>query len=319
MQERFQKKKLLALEKINISKKLYFELRKRFIIYDNSKNNIKKLNQYDAIFTKFNYEINKRFLLKAKNLKYIISNVTGLDSIDTIQAKKQGIKIFSLKNKKKFLRNITSTSEFTFALMLSLLRKIPYAHNSVINKIYDRYSYVGYNLKDKTLGIIGFGRNGKLIYKYAKSFSMKVIFADKNYKGKVKGNVPLNYLLKNSDIITLNVDLNKSTKNLIDNKKLKLINKNAFLINTSRCEIVNQKDLFEALKKDKIAGFASDFLEQKNFTYTTISKKLIKLAKNKKNVIFTPHLGGATYESMFQTEEFVFKQLILYEKKIIYK
>ncbi len=319
MQERFQKKKLLALEKINISKKLYFELRKRFIIYDNSKNNIKKLNQYDAIFTKFNYEINKRFLLKAKNLKYIISNVTGLDSIDTIQAKKQGIKIFSLKNKKKFLRNITSTSEFTFALMLSLLRKIPYAHNSVINKIYDRYSYVGNNLKDKTLGIIGFGRNGKLIYKYAKSFSMKVIFVDKNYKGKAKGNVPLNYLLKNSDIITLNVDLNKSTKNLIDNKKLKLINKNAFLINTSRCEIVNQKDLFEALKKDKIAGFASDFLEQKNFTYTTISKKLIKLAKNKKNVIFTPHLGGATYESMFQTEEFVFKQLILYEKKIIYK
>ena len=203
--------------------------------------------------------------------------------------------------------------------MLSLLRKIPYAHNSVINKIYDRYSYVGYNLKDKTLGIIGFGRNGKLIYKYAKSFSMKVIFVDKNYKGKAKGNVPLNYLLKNSDIITLNVDLNKSTKNLIDNKKLKLINKNAFLINTSRCEIVNQKDLFEALKKDKIAGFASDFLEQKNFTYTTISKKLIKLAKNKKNVIFTPHLGGATYESMFQTEEFVFKQLILYEKKIIYK
>lgn len=319
MQERFQKKKLLALEKINISKKLYFELRKRFIIYDNSKNNIKKLNQYDAIFTKFNYEINKRFLLKAKNLKYIISNVTGLDAIDIIQAKKQGIKIFSLKNKKKFLRNITSTSEFTFALMLSLLRKIPYAHNSVINKIYDRYSYVGNNLKDKTLGIIGFGRNGKLIYKYAKSFSMKVIFVDKNYKGKAKGNVPLNYLLKNSDIITLNVDLNKSTKNLIDNKKLKLINKNAFLINTSRCEIVNQKDLFEALKKDKIAGFASDFLEQKNFTYTTISKKLIKLAKNKKNVIFTPHLGGATYESMFQTEEFVFKQLILYEKKIIYK
>mgnify|MGYP001250244289 FL=1 len=93
MQERFQKKKLLALEKINISKKLYFELRKRFIIYDNSKNNIKKLNQYDAIFTKFNYEINKKFLIKAKNLKYIISNVTGLDSIDTIQAKKQGIKI----------------------------------------------------------------------------------------------------------------------------------------------------------------------------------------------------------------------------------
>ncbi len=319
MQERFQKKKLLALEKINISKKLYFELRKWFIIHDNNKNNIKKLSQYDAIYTKFNYRINKRFLLKAKNLKYIISNVTGLDSIDTIQAKKQGIKIFSLKNKKKFLRNITSTSEFTFALILSLLRKIPYAHNSVINKIYDRYSYVGNNLKDKTLGIIGFGRNGKLIYKYAKSFSMKVIFVDKNYKGNVKGNVSLNYLLKNSDIITLNVDLNKSTIHLIDNKKLKLINKNAFLINTSRCEVVNQKDLFEALKKEKIAGFASDFLEQKNFTYTTISKKLIKLAKNRKNVIFTPHLGGATYESMFQTEEFVFKQLILYEKKIIYK
>ena len=135
----------------------------------------------------------------------------------------------------------------------------------------------------------------------------------------MKGNISFKKVLAHSDIISINVDLNKSTKNLINKQTLKIIKKNCFIINTSRAEIINQKDLILILKKNKIGGFASDFLEQKNLKYTNSSKKIINLAKIKKNIILTPHIGGATKESLTKTEEFVFKKLISYEKKIIHK
>ena len=181
MQDRLQKKKILALEKINISKGLYSELKKLFIIKKNNKENFKKLDQYDGIFTKFDHLIDKNFFDKAPNLKYIVSNVTGLDLIDTHLTKKNKIKIFSLKNERKFLKKITSTAEFTFALILSLIRKVPQAHNSILKKKKNRYNFIGKNIKDKTLGIIGFGRNGRLIYKYAKAFGMNILLIDKKY------------------------------------------------------------------------------------------------------------------------------------------
>ncbi len=316
MQEQFQKKKLLALEKINISKSLLFDLKKYFIIKENNKKNLQNLKDVNAIYTKFNYLINDKFIKKTPSLKYIISNVTGLDRVDEKFSKKKGIKIFSLKGEEKFLKNITSTAEFTFALIFALLKKIPHAHNSMLNKKSNRYDYLGQNLYKKTLGIIGFGRNGKLISRYGKAFGMDVLSTDKK---KMKGNISFKKVLAHSDIISINVDLNKSTKNLINKQTLKIIKKNCFIINTSRAEIINQKDLILILKKNKIGGFASDFLEQKNLKYTNSSKKIINLAKIKKNIILTPHIGGATKESLTKTEEFVFKKLISYEKKIIHK
>ena len=192
-------------------------------------------------------------------------------------------------------------------MIFSLIRKIPQAHNSVLNKKSERYLFIGNNLKNKTIGIIGLGRNGKLIYKYAKSFGMKIIFVDKNFVGNFNGRVSLNKLLKDSDIISINVDLNKTTRNLINFKNLQSVKRNCIIINTSRSEVVNQKAILKVIKSKKLGGYASDFLEQKNSKYTTDSKKLINLAKKVDNLIFTPHIGGATKSHCFKTEEFVFK------------
>ena len=184
MQERSQKIKLLLLEdpfsKLQLNKKI----KKHIFFLNKKKLDNKNTILVDAIYSRFKYDLNGRFLKKFTNLKYILTNVTGLDKIDLAYTKKKKIKIFSLKNQTQFLKKISSTAEFTFALILALLRKIPFAHQSVILNKDNRYQFIGENLRNMTLGIIGLGRNGKLISHYAKAFGMKVIYNDIKDKKK---------------------------------------------------------------------------------------------------------------------------------------
>ena len=170
----------------------------------------------------------------------------------------------------------------------------------------NRYQFIGESLREKTLGIVGMGRNGKLISQYAKAFKMKVIYND--IKKKKKNFVNLKQLFRLSDIISINVESNKETCKLINWNLLKNARKKPILVNTSRSEILDQKSIIKAINKKILSGVALDFLEKKKNLYTKDSIKLITLAKKNKNIILTPHIGGATKQSFNNTEKFVFEK-----------
>jgi D-3-phosphoglycerate dehydrogenase len=314
MQERSQKIKLLLLEDLYSKLQLNRKIKKKIFFLNKKNLNKKNACLVDAIYSRFQYNLNQKFLSKFKNLKYILTNVTGLDKLDLVYTKKKKIKVFSLKSKTQFLKKISSTAEFTFALILAVVRKIPAAHQSVVSMRDDRYNFLGENLKEKTLGIIGMGRNGKLISHYAKAFDMRVIYNDIKKKGNFFVN--LTKLFKSSDIISVNVELNKKTEKLINWNLLKNVKKGAFIVNTSRAEILDQKSIIRAINKNLLSGIALDFLEKKKNKYTKNSITLINLAKKNKNIILTPHIGGATINSFNETEKFIFQNFISYVQKI---
>ena len=318
MQDHY-KKKLLFLEKLYLDIDLLKELKKYYkVTYFNKKiSKFKNINDYACIYSNFQNKLDRKIIKKATSLKIIVSNVTGEDYIDTHYAKKRKIKIFSLRGEKNFLKSISSTAEFTWGLILSLTRKIPYSYNDFLkNPNICRYNYIGNNLSGKNIGFLGFGRNAKIMSRYAKAFKMKIFYNDL----RKDSNKNFTYLSKkklfnNSDILVVSISANKNTNKIVNRKLLSNSKKNLILINTSRSELINQHDLLDSLKTNKIYGAALDFLSKK-IEDKISSRKLINYAKKNNNLIITPHLGGASIESLQLTQRYVFEQLIKYEKNL---
>lgn len=265
------------------------------------------INKYNGIITRLNYKIGENLIGKATNLKAIITATTGLDHIAIDFAKSKGIEIISLKGELEFLETISSTAEHTFALLLSLIRKIPWAFESVKKGYWDRDSYKGIELQKKTLGIIGFGRIGKMVANYALAFKMKVEFFDPFVRDKNFTKISLENLLKTSDIITIHLPYIPETKKIISEKEFKFIKKGAYLINTSRGGVIDEKALIYALDKKILSGVGLDVICEENKIKDKKIKNspLLKYAKEHSNLLITSHIGGATVESMEKTEVFI--------------
>ncbi len=257
-------------------------------------------------------KIDDELLNKAKKLKLILSPSTGTDHLALNTIKKNKIKIVHIAKKFQLINKFTATSELSFCLLLSLLRKTINSFNDAKKGIWSRDKYAGFQLKDKTIGILGLGRLGKISARIAKGFQMNVIAHDIK-KVKVSGvkNVTFNDLIKSSDIILIHIHLNKSTENLINLKIFRKMKKRSILINTSRGKIINEKDLLFALKKKMIAGAGLDVIDGEWLEKKKLSKHpLIKYSKNNDNLIITAHIGGSTYESIKMARDYVFNYLL---------
>lgn len=255
--------------------------------------------------------IDKNFIDKMPNLKIIATQTTGLNHIDVAYAEQKGIKIISLRGYTDFLQTITSTAEHAMTLTLSLLRNIPWAFEHVKSGGWNRLLWRGHELKGKTLGIVGLGRLGKMLAKYGNAFGMKVLASDpyvssaamKQYGAKKSD---LDNLIKISDIVTLHVLLTDGVYNLIKARHFRMMKPTAYLINTARAELVEKGALFKALKNKWIAGAAVDVLWDETPDGKHLKKdQLWKYAKTNKNLIISPHIGGAAYEAMYATQEFI--------------
>lgn len=236
--------------------------------------------------------INKKILENLPKLKKIAKYGVGLDNIDQISIKKKKIKFFYSKSFNK-----RSVAEFSLCLIIFLLRNIKKANDEFISNL-TWLNLDGEEITNKTIGIIGCGNIGKELVKIIKPFSCKVLTYDiKNYKNfnkryKIKRK-SLNYIFKNSDIISLNLPLNIKTRNLIKLKYLKKIKKNSVFINTSRGSIVNEKDLYIFLSSNKSIIYGTDVLADEPPIYR---KKLYKL----NNFFVTPHMAGTTRQSIIR-------------------
>jgi len=272
---------------------------------------IHQIPAYNVLIVRLYHHIDKEIIDSGKKLQVIISATTGLNHIDIDYVKKKNIDILSLKGEVEFLENIHATAEHTWVLLLALIRKVLQSVQSVKRGEWDRDVFKGRELHGKTLGIVGMGRIGKKIAKYGQAFGMNVITYTKgDYEPirDVKRVDSLSILLENSDVVSIHVPLDLTTRMMFTDKEFSTMRRKALLINTSRGEIVDEKALMKAIKDGSISGAALDVVSNEEALKFQKSK-IIEFAKKDDRLIITPHIGGATYESMEKTEIFMAKKL----------
>lgn len=272
----------------------------------------------EVMVIRLGYTIDEALQQRATRLKAIVSPTTGLDHIDLKAAAHRGVAVLSLKGEVEFLSTITATAELTWGLVLSLLRKIVPAHADVCNGRWDRDSFRGVELRGKTLGIVGVGRLGRMMARYGKAFHMRVLGYDPHAADGVENLDEfcgsLLELVSRSDVVTVHVPLAEETMNLLGHEHFAVMKRSALLVNTSRGRIVNEVALLEALESGKIGGAALDVLAREEDARdgrgdAIGSDLLIQYARRRDNLLLTPHIGGATGESMHRTEIFMAEKL----------
>ncbi len=268
---------------------------------------LKKNKDIQAIFCNPNrqgYILNKD-ILQNSSIKLINTASTGLNHINLNDCKKLNIKIFSLTKDFKLLKKLPSTSELSFGLMINLLRNIFASFKSVENKKWDYTPFIGQELSSLTIGIIGLGRLGNLMAKYAKTFGMKVYYYDPFKKTKKFRKTNLKKLIQVSDVISVHAHVSNQTRHILNKKNLKFAQKKPIIVNTARGEIVNEKDIIWCFKKKLISGYGADVIENE---FTDIKKSPIIKNINRYNIIVTPHIGGMTYQGQLKAFRFAIKK-----------
>ena len=233
--------------------------------------------------------LDKAIIEKGKSLKIIARCGVGVDNIDVDYAKSQNIFVTNSPS-----ANLISVVELTVALIISAARKINLSDKHLKEGKWNRKEFVGIELSGKQLGIIGFGKAGKLVSERMKAFGMSIAFYDpyiKDWNGSEK-NLELDELLTSSDIVSIHVIKTKETENLISKEKLDLLKENAILINTSRGGVLDEDYLIELLKSKKIFGAGLDvYSEEPPKNIDTFSDL---------NLISTPHIGASTSEAQLK-------------------
>ena len=261
----------------------------------NESETIVALETFEAIFVmRERTPITKSLIYALPKLKYIMTSGMRNNSIDLEETKKRGIIVCGTDI------NSNPAAEITWALILGLMRNLKVEIDNMFQGYWQ--SSIGLELKGKLLGLIGLGKIGTQVAQVAKAFGMEVCAWSENLNlsnaNKI-GVLPMNKedLLKNSDIVSIHVVLGEKYKNLITKKELKTMKKTAFLINTSRGQIINENDLVQALKDETIAGAGLDVFNEEPLPQ---DHKLRFLP----NALLLPHIGYVTAEnySKFYTQ-----------------
>jgi phosphoglycerate dehydrogenase-like enzyme len=300
--------RILIADKINLSGTKYLPSG-YFILdckYNLSNTEILRLyNNYDVIAIRSTRRIDRNFLEKS-NHKVIASFTKGLDHIDLKTAKKKRIKIIYSET-----GNTVSAAEHTFALLLEIFKRINFSDKLIRKNNFEFTDFKRNELRGKKIGIIGFGKVGSRVAKYAEAFGMEILAndIDKDVRSKfAKYNFKkINYIFKNADIISIHIPLNEKNRNFISRKKLGLLSDKTVLINTSRGDVVDENYLIKMLKKRKIYFAGLDVFKNE--------PNINKLYFGLNNVILTNHIAGKTEES----NKYISNNIFLQVKKLFFK
>ena len=267
---------------------------------------------YDALIVRLRNQIDREVIDAGGRLKAIVSATTGLDHIDVAYAHQKGIAVLSLRGQTDFLRTIPATAEHTWALLLALVRRIPWAFGSVLAMEWDRDRFKGHDLCKQRLGLLGMGRIGSIVARYARAFGMQILAYDPDPLEQPEDVIfcpTMDDLFTRSDILSIHIPLNAQTYRLIGKTELSRLPRHAILINTSRGDILDEAALLDALKTGTLAGAALDVISEERANTADARKHLLDYASTHTNLLITPHIAGATYESMASTEIFMAHQL----------
>jgi len=273
---------------------------------------LENIRDFDAYFASGYVQMNKEVLDYAKNLKVIATPGTGTDHIDVTYAMGKNIDVLHLAKEIELLNGFTATAEQAWALLLSCIRKLPAAFDCAKNGYWARERFTGIQLYKKTLGIIGLGRLGTMMASFGNGFNMNVIGCDiveKNIKGVKQ--VSLEELLKSSDVITVHIHLTDENKKFISSELFHKMKKGVVLINTSRGAIIDEDALLENLHSGHVSAAGLDVIHGE-WDKNLYDHPLIKYAREHDNLVISPHIAGATVESIIGARVFIAKKLAEY-------
>lgn len=270
------------------------------------------LAPYDVLIVRLRHQVDRELLDAGSRLQAIVTATTGLDHIDLEYARQRGIAVLSLRGETEFLRTVPATAELTWGLLLALVRRIPQAIMRVCEGAWDRDALRGHDLYGQSLGIIGLGRIGEKVARYAQAFEMEVAAFDPYRTGWVDnvGRVEtLTELMQQSRVLSIHTPLNDQTKGMIGVPELAQLPRGSILVNTARAAIIVEDALVAALESGHLAGAAVDGIDAERAADRRGTNPLVRYACTHSNLLITPHIGGATFESMAMTECFMASKL----------
>ena len=247
------------------------------------------VKEYDALVVRSETKVTPRVIKAGQNLKVIARAGIGVDNIDLPAATSAGIAVVNAP-----IGNTVAAAEHSLALMLALARNIPDAHHSLKQGQWRRSAFMGIEVRNKYLGVVGLGRVGSEVARRAQSFGMHLLaydpFVGADYARRLGAELlPLDELLARADFITLHTPLTPNTANLIGARQLALMKPTARLINVARGELIDEDALLETLEAGQLAGAALDVFVQE----PPKNRALVEHPK----VLATPHLGASTQEA----------------------
>ncbi len=251
---------------------------------------INTINEYDGIIVRSRTKVTKDVIDKANNLKIIARAGVGVDNIDLDAATQKGIMVVNSPESTSI-----TVAEHTMGLLLSMARKLSIADKSVKEGKWEKKKFMGVELRNKTLGVIGMGRIGSQVVNRCKAFEMDAIAYDPYLPEEVANQMgveltDLETVLKKADFITIHVPLTPETKHLISHNEFEIMKEGTFITNCARGGIIDEDALYEALKNNKIGGAALDVYEDEP---PAEDSKLFELD----NIVLTPHIAASTKEA----------------------
>jgi len=261
------------------------------------------IHKYHGLIVRSKFKIDRLLLENASKLRFIARAGAGMDQIDVAEVEKRNVQLFNAPE-----GNRDALAEHTLALILAVLNNIVPANSEVKSKIWKREANRGYELGQQTVAIIGCGFMGRAVVDKLGAFGCKVLVYDRDFQIQnlpaYASNASMAEIEEHADLISFHIPLDEANRGLVDKKYLSKFKKNIWVINTARGEIMPMKDLLELLKSGKVLGAGLDVLENEKFnTYTVEQTKYFDALAELPNVIFTPHVGGWTFESYVRISE----------------
>ncbi len=260
------------------------------------------IGDYEALLVRSQTQVSAEVIQAGEKLQIIARAGIGVDNIDVEEATRRGIVVVNAPS-----GNVTSAAEHTVALMFALARNVPQANAVLKSGIWRRGDFMGTEIRNKTLGIIGLGNVGSEVARRARGLEMNLIahdpFISVDHAHHLKVElVSLEQLLKESDFITLHLPLTASTKEIIGAKELALVKPTVRIINTARGGLIDEEALAQAIKEKRVAGAAIDVFSKEPTTKSALFEN--------NNVIVTPHLGASTTEAQAMVAKDAAEQII---------
>ncbi len=269
------------------------------------------LGSIEALFAPLGFNVDAAKMAACPNLQVVISNTTSIPHIDRTAAAQRGIRICALHDEQAFLETITPTAEHTIGLMIALQRRIPAAHADVLAGEWSRWKWGAPKMLSRMqLGLVGYGRLGRRVARIAETIGMAVSFYDPNVAG---GFPSLLELARTSDVLSLHASATAENRHLVSERILRALPRGALLINTARGELLDTQALLTVLREGHLGGAALDTIDgefESGFAARFASSPLARYARERDNLILTPHIGGSTLDAWAETQERVIRKAI---------
>jgi D-3-phosphoglycerate dehydrogenase len=261
---------------------------------------------------------------RCPRLLAIVSNTTGVPHIDMEAAADRDVAVFSLRDEQEFLRAITPTAEHSWGLLLALMRRTTWAHQAILDGAWNRRPFGAPTMLSRLgLGVVGYGRLGRMVGRYGRAFGMQVQFFDPHVEsndGTAEKADTLTDLADWADVVSLHVPANESTCKMISRDFMARLKAGSWLVNTARGEVLDEPALLEALESGHLAGAALDVLDGEFAADFRVSQHpLVEYARHHDNLLLTPHIGGSTLDAWGETERRVIEMVIDHVKNSRYR